>query len=80
MVSYAWAGLGSSFGPAIILILKWKRVTKRGVLAGMLTGSISTVIWSNIEWLDDVISVRFSSFVLAFLAIVIVSLIDKKRA
>jgi sodium/proline symporter len=79
MVSYAWAGLGSSFGPAIILILKWKRVTKRGVLAGMLTGSISTVIWSNIEWLDQILSVRFSSFVLAFLAIVIVSLLDKTK-
>ena len=30
MVSYAWAGLGSSFGPALLLMLKWKRTTAKG--------------------------------------------------
>jgi len=73
MVSYAWAGLGSSFGPAILLILKWKKTTWQGVLAGMITGAVSTVIWSEISWLDQMISVRFTSFVFAFAAIIIVS-------
>ncbi len=78
LVSYAWAGLGSSFGPALLLLLKWKRTTKQGVLAGMLTGFISTVLWSSIPVLDNFISVRFVSFVFAFLAVIMVSLLTEK--
>jgi len=47
MVSYAWAGLGSSFGPLVLLILTWKKVTWQGVIAGLVTGFVSTVIWSE---------------------------------
>jgi sodium/proline symporter len=77
MVSYAWAGLGSSFGPALLLILYWKKITSKGVIAGMLTGAISTVIWSNFDVLNNFISVRFTSFVFALIAILVVSLFTK---
>ena len=73
MVSYAWAGLGSSFGPVILLMLTWKKVTYQGVIAGLVTGFVSTVVWSEITVLDAVISVRFVSWVLAFLAVWLVS-------
>ena len=73
MVSYAWAGLGSSFGPVILLLLSWKKVTHQGVLAGLATGLITTVIWSELSALDAVISVRFVSWVMAFLAVWLVS-------
>jgi sodium/proline symporter len=73
MVSYAWAGLGSSFGPVILLLLTWKKVTHQGVIAGLITGFITTVIWSELTFLDAVISVRFVSWVLAFLAVWLVS-------
>jgi len=79
LVSYAWSGLGASFGPALLLILKWKDTTWQGVLAGMITGSVVTIIWSEISFLDNAISVRFVSFVLAFLAIVLASKISKYR-
>lgn len=74
MVSYAWAGLGSSFGPILLLMLKWKKVTWQGTIGGLLTGFLSTVIWSEISFLDDIISVRFASFVLSFLVVWLVSL------
>ena len=45
MVAYAWTGLGSSFGPALLLALWWKRTTGWGVLAGMVSGMIATVVW-----------------------------------
>ncbi len=80
MVSYAWSGLGASFGPALLLLLKWRKTTWQGVLAGMLTGSLSTIIWSEIAFLDQAISVRFASFVLAFAAVWLVSLCTYKRA
>ncbi len=41
----SWAGLGSAFGPAIIGVLYYKRITGAGVLAGMLGGFATSVIW-----------------------------------
>ncbi|MEN8229015.1 MAG: sodium/proline symporter [Bacteroidota bacterium] len=73
MVSYAWAGLGSSFGPLILLLLTWKKVTYQGVIAGLITGFVTTVVWSEITAFDAVISVRFVSWVLAFMAVWLVS-------
>ena len=78
MVSYAWAGLGSSFGPLMLLMLTWKRVTWQGVIAGLATGFITTVVWSEITLLDAVISVRFVSWVLAFLAVWITSMVTRE--
>jgi Na+/proline symporter len=49
------------------------------VLAGMLTGSISTIVWTSIPVLNNAITVRLVSFVLAFVAIVLVSLESKKE-
>ena len=77
MVSYAWAGLGSSFGPLILLILTWKKVTWQGVIAGLITGFTSTVIWSELDALDAVISVRFVSWVAAILAVWITSMLTR---
>ncbi|HOW51707.1 MAG TPA: sodium/proline symporter [bacterium] len=74
MVSYAWSGLGSSFGPAILLTLLWKRTTGPGIIAGMLTGTLTTVIWSEITVLNSLITARLTSFVFAVAAIWLVSL------
>lgn len=49
VVSFAWAGFGSSFGPVVLLALFWKRTTKWGALAGMLTGFILSILW-NVFW------------------------------
>jgi len=45
LVSYAWAGLGASFGPLVVLSLFWKRTNVQGAIAGMCAGAISTIIW-----------------------------------
>ena len=49
LVSYAWAGLGASFGPAVLACLFWRRVTETGLAAGMLTGGTVTVVWHHLE-------------------------------
>ncbi|MBN1185735.1 MAG: sodium/proline symporter [Bacteroidales bacterium] len=79
LVSYAWAGLGSSFGPVLICILKWKKTTAQGVISGMLTGALTVIIWTNIDGLNGMINARFVSFVFAFAAIYIVSIITKAK-
>jgi sodium/proline symporter len=78
MVSYAWAGLGSSFGPALLMTLWWKRTTGKGVLAGMITGSIITVAWTSLPMLDAIISARFVSWAMAFFAVYLFSMSEKK--
>ncbi len=44
IVSNAWAGFGAAFGPMVVLSLYWKRITKNGALAGMITGGGSIII------------------------------------
>jgi sodium/proline symporter len=78
IVSFAWSGLGSSFGPAIILSLWWSSTTREGILAGLLTGSIVTVIWGSNDYLQSLVTERLTSFILAFLSVIIVSKITKK--
>ena len=48
LVSYAWAGFGSAFGPVVVVSLFWKRMTRNGALAGMLVGAITVIAWKEI--------------------------------
>lgn len=77
LVSYAWAGFGAAFGPLIILSLYNKNITKFGALAGILVGSISVVIWKNLSGGIFEIYELLPSFIFAWLAIIIVSKLNK---
>ena len=79
VVSYAWSGLGSAFGPALIMTLWWSKTTRKGVIAGMLVGFITTIFWSNIPDLKGIITERVTSFVFSLVAIYCVSIIDKNE-
>ena len=48
IVSFAWAGFGSAFGPVVLLALFWKRANRQGALAGMLTGGVMVFVWKYI--------------------------------
>ena len=48
IVSFAWAGFGAAFGPVVLLALFWKRSTKEGALAGMITGAIVVFLWKYV--------------------------------
>ena len=74
MVAYAWSGLGSSFGPALLLALIWKRTTRWGVLAGMLGGMVSTIVWKNVAALSALLDLKIASFCIALVLVVGVSL------
>jgi SSS family solute:Na+ symporter/sodium/proline symporter len=47
LVAFAWGGLAASFGPLIILSLWWKRTTKWGAIAGMISGMVTVFIWDK---------------------------------
>jgi len=78
VVSYAWAGLGASLGPAILVSLYWRRMTARGALAGVLTGGVTVMIWSQAEGGIFDLYALVPGFVLSLVAIVTVSLMDKR--
>jgi len=79
LVSYAWSGLGASFGPVLLGIIYWKKITREGAIAGLLTGSLSTIIWKNIDVLNSAVTERLSSYILACLAIYGVSMLTSKK-
>jgi sodium/proline symporter len=80
VVSYAWSGLGSSFGPVLIMSLWWKRINRYGAIAGLVTGFFTTIIWANTSFLNSIITERFSSFIFSFLALYIVSIYYDDKA
>ena len=74
LVSYAWAGFGAAFGPAIILSLFWARMNRQGCLAGILIGGITVVVWKQLSGgIFDVYEI-VPGFILATISIIAVSL------
>ncbi len=51
LVSDAWAGLGSAFGPVILMSLYWKRTNLAGAAAGMISGGLTVIIWDYVKFL-----------------------------
>lgn len=45
IVSFAWAGFGSAFGPVMLFSLFWKRTNFWGALAGMVSGGVMVFVW-----------------------------------
>ena len=81
IVSYAWAGLGASFGPLMLLSLYWRRTTLQGAAAGMITGGLTVILWDKFiaplgGWFG--VYELLPGFVLSFIVIVAVSLLTKE--
>ncbi|MGH1429517.1 MAG: sodium/proline symporter PutP [Neptuniibacter sp.] len=73
LVSYAWAGFGAAFGPALIMSLYWKNMTKAGALAGIIVGGVTVVVWKQLTggWFD--LYEIIPGIIFAFIAIIAVS-------
>jgi len=80
LVLFAWGGLGAAFGPALILAIYWKGSTRAGIVAGMVTGAVVTIVWK--QWFSDPTGIYelVVSFPAAVLAIVVVSLLARAKA
>ena len=81
IVSFAWAGFGAAFGPLVLFALFWKRTTKEGAFAGMLSGGIMVFVWKFvIAKLGGVFAIYelLPAFLTSCIFIVVVSLLTKK--
>ena len=80
IVSFAWAGFGATFGPVMIAALFWRRANKWGALAGMISGGIMVFVWKFVirrVFAGSVLDIYelLPAFVIAVIAIVVVSLV-----
>jgi sodium/proline symporter len=77
LVLFAWGGLGAAIGPTLIVSLYWKRATKWGVVAGMIVGALTTIIWKlylkSITGLYELVP----AFIFALIATIVVSLVTE---
>lgn len=74
IVAYAWAGFGAAFGPALLASLYWRRTTRNGALAGIVTGGLTVLIWKQLDFLG--LYEIIPGFFLSLAAIYIVSKMD----
>jgi len=82
IVSFAWAGFGAVFGPVVLCALFWKRTNKWGALAGMISGGVMIFVWKfviRVQFADTILNIYelLPAFIIALIAIVIVSLATK---
>lgn len=78
IVSFAWAGFGATFGPVILLSLFWKRTTRAGAIAGMISGAGMVFLWKLvISKLGGAFAIYelLPAFIFSLICIVVVSLL-----
>lgn len=85
LVSDAWAGFGSAFGPVILLALFWKRSNLAGAVSGMAVGALTVIVWDYLPIINgDTLYTATGlyslvlGFAFALIVNVIVSLVTKK--
>jgi sodium/proline symporter len=81
IVSFAWAGFGATFGPLVLFSLFWKRTTRAGAIAGMLSGGGTVFLWKLVlKPLGGVFAIYelLPAFIFSCICIVAVSLLTKK--
>ena len=81
IVSFAWAGFGATFGPAILCALFWKRSNRQGIMAGLVAGGAMIFIWKFlVKPLGGIWNIYelLPAFLVACAVIVVVSLATPK--
>ncbi len=81
IVSFAWAGFGATFGPLMLFSLFWKRTTRAGAVAGMISGGGMVFLWKLvISKLGGLFAIYelLPAFIFSAICIVVVSLLTKK--
>ena len=78
IVSFAWAGFGATFGPLMLFSLFWKRTTRAGAVAGMISGGAMVFIWNFlIKPMGGIFGIYelLPAFIVSSIFIVVISLL-----
>ena len=79
IVSFAWAGFGATFGPLMLFSLFWKRTTRSGAVAGMISGGVMVFVWNFlIKPFGGIFAIYelLPAFIVSSIFIVVVSLLS----
>ncbi|MDP5029247.1 MAG: sodium/proline symporter PutP [Paraglaciecola sp.] len=85
IVSNAWAGFGAAFGPVVLLSLYWPNMTRTAAILGMVTGTITVLIWVyapiaiNGQSLSQLVYEIIPGFIICSVTIVVVSVLSKQQ-
>jgi sodium/proline symporter len=80
-VSYAWSGLGSSFGPLVLFGLYSEKTNHYGAIAGIIVGGAVGIFWPFINpYLTDYpMMSMIPGFIMGSLSIYLVSMLSRKK-
>jgi len=76
-VLFAWAGLGAAIGPTSIMALFSRKPTKAGVMWGMISGTVTVILWKIIPALSSWIYELIPGFLTAWVVTYWISLWDR---
>jgi len=83
LVLYAWSGLGSAFGPLLLLSLYSKNINRYCAWAGILVGGIVSASWPifNEKFISETLQIPplIPGFVLSFIMILVVSRFTRNK-
>jgi SSS family solute:Na+ symporter len=80
LVLFAWAGLGAAIGPTSVLALYWRGTTRAGVVAGLITGTVTTIVWQYTPALEPLLYELVPAFGLSLAVTVVVSRMTRPPA
>jgi len=78
IVGYVWAGIGSTFSIVILLTLFWKKYHGIPALLTIIVGLVFTIAWIS-TGMDEIITARIMTFIVAGLTAVISTICIRKR-
>ncbi len=74
LVNYAWSGLGSTFGPLVVMSLISNTVTPAGAICGILAGGLTAAVWPFISTILPLVP----GFSCGIIVVVVVSWMTRK--
>jgi SSS family transporter len=83
---YAFTIYGSSITPCLVAALFWKGATKQGAVASIVSGTVMALAWEEMSFIKNSLPAYLSgldavlpAITLSVLALIVVSLLTKKR-
>ncbi len=84
---YAYTIYGAAITPSLVAALFWKRATKDGAVVSILTGTVTTLLWKEAAFIQNIIPQNIynnmdevlPAITLSVVSLVVVSLLTKKN-
>jgi Na+/proline symporter len=77
-VLFAWAGLGAAIGPTSLLALFWKKTSSAGIIAGLISGTVTVFVWKTIPFLSNSLYELIPAFFISLAATILFSNISRE--